>query len=103
MCKGETAGVVYLGSGMQLYRSTDFGNNWTLFKDFSGVAQLSDVNEITDITLTDTEPFTKAHAAPMGSITIGNVQALFVAFYNRTTKASGLARYDINFTLRSAS
>lgn len=88
MCKGETAGVVYLGSGMTLYRSTDFGNTWSVFKDFTGVAQLSDVNEITDITLTDTEPLTRSHAAPMGSITIGNVQALFVAFYNRSTQAS---------------
>lgn len=102
MCKGETAGVVYLGSGMQLYRSTDFGNTWSLWKDFSTVAQLSDVNEITDITITDTEPLTRSHGASMGSITISNVQALFVAFYNRTTKVSGIARYDINFTLRSA-
>lgn len=34
MCRGETAGVVYLGSGMQLYRSTDYGVTWTLWKDF---------------------------------------------------------------------
>ena len=65
MCRGETAGVVYLGSGMKLYRSTDFGSTFTLWKDFTGIAQLSDVNEITDITITDTEPSSWPHSSPM--------------------------------------
>lgn len=102
MCKGETAWVVYLWSGMQLYRSTDFGNTWSLWKDFTWVAQLSDVNEITDITIIDTETATWPHASPMGTISVWNIQCLFVAFYNRATKASGLARYDISFTIRGS-
>lgn len=85
---------------MQLYRSTDFGNSWSVFKDFSGVAQLSDVNEITDITLVNTKSAVWTHASPMGSVSVPNIQGLFVAFYNRTTKVSGLARYDISFTIR---
>lgn len=42
------------------------------------------------------------HAAPMGTISISAVQELFVAFYNRATQASGIARYDISFTTRGA-
>lgn len=103
MCKWETAWVVYLGSGMQLYRSTDFGNTWSVFKDFTGIAQLSDVDEITDITYINTEP-TDAwnYGGSMWSIALSNIQCLFVAFYNRITKVSGMARYDISFTYRWA-
>lgn len=104
MCKGETAWVVYLWSWMKLYRSIDFWDTWSIFKDFSTESQLSDVNEITDITITDTKwAWPWPHPAPMWSISIWNIQCLFVAFYNRTTKASGIARYDFNFTVRSAS
>lgn len=55
---------------MVLYKSTDYGNNWSIFKDFTTVAQLSDVNEITDLSITDPEPFIKAHGGDLGSIAI---------------------------------
>lgn len=73
---------------MQLYRSTDFGHTWSVFKDFTGIAQLSDVDEITDVTITDTETATWPHASPMGTMTVPNVRCIFVAFYNRVTKVS---------------
>lgn len=50
---------------MLLYRSTDFGNTWAVWKDFTAIPQLSDVNEITDIKFIDSNPFLFVHAAPM--------------------------------------
>lgn len=34
---------------------------------------------------------------------VPNIQQLFICFYNRTTKASGIARYEIASTQRPAS
>jgi len=103
MCRWETAWVVYLGSGMKLYRSTDFGNTWAVWKDFTAEVQLSDVDEITDIKYLDVEWFSITHAAPLGTMTINPMQLIFVAFYNRATKKSGVARYEISATVRPAS
>jgi len=91
-----------MGAGMILYRSTDFGETWTPFKDFTGETALSDVNEITDIKYLDTEPFNMTHSAPLGTITVANMQQLFVCFYNRSTQKSGIARYDLASSIRPA-
>lgn len=40
---------------MKLYRSTDFGNTWAVWKDFTAESALNDVNEITDIKYLDVE------------------------------------------------
>lgn len=40
---------------MKLYRSTDFGETWTEWKDFTPELALSDVDEITDIKYLDVE------------------------------------------------
>lgn len=96
MCRWESAWVVYLWDGMRLMRSTDFWETWSVFKDFTWESALSDVNEITDIKYLDTETFSITHAAPLGTMAIPNIQEIFVCFYNRTTKKSGIARYTIN-------
>ena len=103
MCRGETAWYVYAGAGMIIYRSTDYGLTWSVWKDFAWELALSDVDEITDIKYQDTESFTITHSAPLGTMTVPNIQQLFVCFYNRTTKASGIARYEIASSQRPAS
>jgi len=103
MCAGEEAWVVYLWNWMTIYRSTDYGVNFALWKDFSTNPRLSEVNEITDIIYVAPKDLVYTHPSPMWGGTCSWIQELFVCFYNRSTKKSAVARYDIDFLIRAAS
>lgn len=51
---------------MTIYRSTDYGVNFTLWKDFSTETRLSEVNEITDIIYVAPKDLVYTHPSPMG-------------------------------------
>lgn len=102
MCRGESWWVVYMWDGMKLYRSSDYGTTWSIFKDFTAEKYLTGiVNEITDIKLISTvAPFTMSYTWEMASMTLATMKQIWVCFYNRSTKHTEVARYDIDYWIK---
>ncbi len=104
ICRWESAWVVYTADWLKLYRSEDYWNTWTIFKDFSSEATIASVvDEITDIKYIYSNPFTMSHTWEMETMSLAAMKQLWVCFYNRSTNHTEVARYDIDFWIKSYS
>lgn len=103
-CRWELWGIVYLADWMKIYKSEDYWDTFTLFKDLNTEKYLTGiVDEITDIKVLITNPFTKTHTWELATVSIWMMKQLWVCMYNRSTNHTEVARYDISDTIKSYS
>lgn len=89
---------------MKIYKSTDYGQTYSLFKDLDTEKYLTGiVNEIIDMKLIITNPKTMNHTGELATVNIGSIKQLWVCLYNRGTQHTEVARCDLNDTIKAYS